>query len=236
MIRTLVALTLFAAAPWAQGATVTVADSTGPWQGYMNVSELPENGGGFVFGNSWGVPDLVANFDDGAGTLALSPNTIGDVNEFWYQNTTGTAADPTNPGGPGQRGNKVMEANLYIEVGDDSLAGQTVTFEGTVLSNTYTAAHSASIFIRDFAPDYSSSNDIFVPVSPGPFSVSLVTDPGLGRHVQYGFQSKGENVWVTDTAPFGSVVIGTVGVVPEPTTAAIVGMLGLAGFATKRRR
>ena len=112
MIRTLVILLVaLAATPLTYAATLSVPDSTAPWNGYVNVSELPENGGAYVFGSGWGVPDLVSTFDDGAGTLTLSPNTIGDPNEFWYQNTTGTAADPTNPGGPGQRGNKVIEAN-----------------------------------------------------------------------------------------------------------------------------
>ena len=122
---------------------------------------------------------------------------------------TGTAADPMNPGGPGQRGNKTMEANLYVELTDDALAGQTFTFEGNIVSNTFTAAHEAFIFIRDFAPDYSAFNETIIPATPGPFSIDLLTDPGLGRHIQYGFQTVGENVWVTDTAPFGSVVITT---------------------------
>ena len=210
--------------------TVNVPDSTAPWLGFMNVSELPENGGAYVFGSSWGVPDLNVAFDDANNKFTFSPNTIGDPNEFWYQNTSGTATPP-NVGGPGQRGNKSMEANLYIEVNDDSLSGQMVTFEGTILSNTYTDAHDGFIFIRDFAPDYSSSNDIFVPITAaGPFSISLMTDPGPGRHVQYGFQSVGENVWVTDTAPFGNFMVGTI---PEPAT---LSLLGFGAVALLRRR
>lgn len=232
MTRALCALLLGMAVHPALAVTVTVQDSTGPWIGFMNVSELPENGGAFVFGSGWGVSDLTATFDDGAGTLTLGPNTIGDPNEFWYQNTTGTAADPANPGGPGQRGNKVMEANLFVQV-DDAFAGQTVTFEGEVLSNTYTSAHESSIFIRDFAPDFSSFNETIVPAAVGPFSISLATDPGAGRHVQYGFQSVGENVWVTDVAPFGTVVIGTV--IPEPASA-LLALLAGAPLALVRKR
>ena len=200
----------------AQAVTVGVGQSGEPWLGYMNVFELPANGGGYLWGSAWGVADLVATFDDGAGTLTLSPNTIGDADPYWY----------IGGGAPGNPGNKLMEANLYIEVSDDSLAGQTVTFEGTILSDTFTAAHESYVFIKDFAPDYSSFIETKVAIDgAGAFSIDLATDPGLGRHVQYGFQTVGENVWITDTAPFGSVVIATV---PEPASLALIGLGGLA--------
>jgi hypothetical protein len=40
-------------------ATVTV-DPSASWNGFMNVFELPSNGGGYVFGQSWGTADLTA--------------------------------------------------------------------------------------------------------------------------------------------------------------------------------
>ena len=225
---------LAAVATQAQAATVTVGKSTPPWNGYMNVSNLPapDGDGAFQFGSPWGVPDLATSFDDPNSKLTLLPNSIADPNEYWYQNTTGTAPDPANPGGPGQAGNKIMEANLYKEVNDDSLAGQTVTFVGNVISNTFTQAHVAQIFIRDFAPDFSSSVDAFIPLVPGPFSFSLVTDPGLGRHIQYGFQVKGVNVWSTDIAPFGNAMISTI---PEPASLSLVGLCSLALIGIRRR-
>jgi hypothetical protein len=98
------------------------------------------------------------------------------------------------------------------------------------LSNTYTEAHVASILIRDFAPDYSSFNETFVPADVGPFSISLDLDPGAGRHVQYGFQSRGVNVWITDVEPFGNVAIRTI---PEPASLAL---MGLGSLMLLRRR
>jgi len=201
--------------------TVGVDQSGAPWLGFMNVFELPANGGGFVFGSGWGVPDLVATFDDPNNELVLSPNTVNDPDPFWYQ----------GGGGPGQAGNKVMEANLYQEV-TDGLAGQMVTFEGTILSDSTTSAHMGRIFIKDFAADYSSFNETIIDITgPGAFSISLLTDAGPGRHVQYGFQFIGENVWSTDVAPFGNITIGTV---PTPASAALIGLGGLV--ASRRRR
>jgi len=211
------------------GVSVGVDPSSGPWLAYMNVFNLPANGGGFVFGSPWGIQDLVANFNDAAFTLTMSPNTIGDRNEFWYQDPTGSG-NP-NPGGPGAPGNKIMEANLYQEVAG-SLAGQTVTFSGTVLSNTFTDAHVARVFIRDFASDFSSSVDVFAEVdSAGAFSISLDTINDASRRVQWGIQVRGVNVWVTDTAPFGNIVIATI---PTPGALAVLGLGGLV--ASRRRR
>lgn len=203
----------------AGAATVGVDDSSAPWLGFMNVFEL--DGTSFVFGSGWGIGDLVTSFDDGANTMTMSPNTVGDPDPFWYQ----------GGGGPGAPGNKVMEANIYQEVSDGSLSGTTVTFEGTVLANTYTAAHEARLFIRDWAPDFSSVNEIYIDAVDGAFSFSLDTDAGAGRHVQWGLQTKGENVWVTDVAPFGSITLGTI---PAPGSMALLGLGGLV--ATRRRR
>ncbi len=208
-----------AAGSAASAATVYVDQSTAPWLGFMNVFELPSTGGGFVFANPWGVADLRATFNDVASELTLSPNSVNDASSFWY----------TPSGGPGSQGNKIMEANLYQEV-IGGLSGQTVVFQGNVLSNSFTSAHIARIFIRDFPADFSSVNETIVPLTPGPFSISLNTLPGANRIVQWGFQVRGVNVWSTDVAPFGTAVIQTI---PAPAAA---GVLGLAGVCAARRR
>ncbi len=208
----------------AQAATVTV-DPAAAWQGFMNVSNLPSAGGAYQFGSPWGTGDLVATFS--GPVLTLSPNTIGDTNEYWYQGTG------TNPGGPGAPGNKIMEANMYVQPADGTFTGQTLTFEGTVLSNTFTSAHTTIAFIKDFAPDYSSSVSTTIALTPGVFSISLATIADPARHVQYGFQTVGVNVWATDTAPFGSAMITATAVIPEPASLSVL-TLGLA-LARRRR-
>ena len=168
--------------------------------GYMNVFDL---GMAWQFGQPWGFNDLTAVY---AGyDLTLGPNSVGDPNEYWYQ-----CVDPyvaPDCGGPGAPGNKIMEANSYAEV-TGSLHGQTVTFTGNVLAYSLTD-HTVVAFVKDYAPDYSSFNQQIVPLTAtGPFSVALATVNDPNRHVQWGFQMLGVNVWVTDVAPFGSITIG----------------------------
>jgi hypothetical protein len=170
----------------------------------MNVSELPANGGAYVFGSPWGVPDLVTTFNDPAHTMTLAPNSINDPNPFWYQPS----------GGPGSTGNKNMEANTYVQF-TNQFAGETITFSGTVLSSSLTSSHHAYAFIKDFAPDFSSFVLTQVELAPGPFNLVTVGEPGVGRHIQYGFQVVGPCVWITDVAPFGNVVLQTV--TPTPS-------------------
>lgn len=181
--------------------TVTV-DPGQAWLGYMNVFDLPSAGGVFQFGSPWGTADLTATF---AGTtLTLGPNTIGDPNPYWY----------TPAGSPGSTGNKIMDANMYVEPAG-SLPGQNVTFSGVVLSNTLFGNVDANgngwtsvAFIKDFAPDFSTFNTITVPLNPGPFSITLATVNDPARHVQYGFETMGPCVWFTDVAPYGNIQVG----------------------------
>jgi hypothetical protein len=210
-ILSMIACIIWVVSHQASAQVTKTVDVDANWIGFMNVFELPENGGEFIFGEPWeNTEELTAIFTPGP-VLELGPNTIGDPNEFWYQDTCNCATDPLNPGGPGQAGNKIMEANMYVEE-TDTLNGQTVTFEGNVLSNSFTFEHETIAFIKDFAPDYSSfTEEIAFLDAPGPFSISLPTSADLGRHVQYGFQTIGPNVWVTDVAPFGIVEIEAIG-------------------------
>jgi MYXO-CTERM domain-containing protein len=213
-------LVVLCAGSAAQAVTVTPGNSSAPWLGYMNVYDLGNN---FQFGTGWGVADLRTTFNDAAPSLTMLPNTIGDPNPYWY----------TPSGGPGSVGNKIMEANLYMqESNNPAFSGQTVNFTGFVTANSLTTAHQAFVFIRDFAPDFSSVNETIVPLSgTGSFNISLATIPAPGRHVQYGFQMKGVNSWITEVAPFGSITYSSV---PTPGALALAGMGGL--IAARRRR
>jgi hypothetical protein len=205
----------------ATAATTTVTvDPAAAWLGYMNVSELPTNGGAYVFGSAWGTPDLPATFS--GPVLTLAPNSIGDADPFWY----------VGGGGPGKPGNKIMGANMYVEPTGGVLSGQTVVFTGQVLTNTFTEAHTAIAFIKDFAPDYSSFNVVTVPLVEGIFTLTMDTVADPARHVQYGFETVGVNVWITDVGPYGRLeLIG----IPEPASVSLAG-LGVALLLSRRRK
>lgn len=190
VLVTLLACALCAGSVLAADVTV---DPTKIVNGYMNVWDLSNN---YQFGGVWGFADLVAAYS--GSNLILSPNSINDPNPYWYLPS----------GGPGSVGQKIMYADSYAEVGDGSLAGQTLTFSGTVLNSTLTSAHVAKVFIRDFAPDFSSVVETMVNLpSSGDFSISQVLINNPARKVQYGFEMVGVCVWITDVAPYGNIVI-----------------------------
>jgi len=217
--------------------TVNPADS---WLGYINwfnTAGAPGYGmagaGAFQFGSPWGTSDLKATFAAGPATpLTLAANTIGDPDPFWY----------TPSGGPGAVGNKIGEANMYVET-TGLFSGVTLTFSYDVLSNsllgpTDAAGHgwTAVAFIKDFAPDYSSFNISTVSLGTlGVNSVSLATISDPARHVQWGFQTIGPDVWAGDPLSFNSIVIAP-GPVPEPSTLALAAMGGMAMLTIFRRR
>jgi hypothetical protein len=218
-VRHLAISLMLAAAPAANAAVSVTVDPGATWLGYMNVFQLPSNGGGFVFGSGWGTGDLVAVFS--GNTLTLSPNTIGDPDPFWY----------TPSGGPGAAGNKIMEANMYVEI-NGGLGGQTLNFSGNVTSFSLANTHITKAFIKDFAPDYSSFvESALILDETGAFNVSLATINDSGRHIQYGFQTTGVNVWVTDVAPYGNIQITAI---PETSGSTLAGLA--AGLLILRRR
>ena len=205
-------------------AVATKADSTvgvdpgASWSGYMNVFDLSMN---YQFGSGWGVADLCATFS--GPVLTLTPNTIGDPNSYWY----------TPSGGPGATGNKIMDANMYVET-TGTYVGQNLTFTGLVLNNTLVSPYTSVAFIKDFAPDYSSFNTVTAPLVNGVFSITLATLNDPNRHIQYGFETVGPNVWVTDVATKGFVQITAV---PEPSIAALaLAGMGMAIVSAVRRK
>ena len=187
-----------------QGLTITsgvalTVDGGTMTNGYMNVFAPPSAGGGYLSGQSWAVKDLRAQFT-GSTSVTLAPCFVSDTSSYWY----------TPSGQPGATGNKIMEANVYGQA-DGTYAGQSVKFSATVPSYTLqggTSGWSVKAFIRDFTADYSSYNEQAVPISAtGSFSVRLnaVNDPS--RHVQWGLQMKGPDVWITELASKGTVVV-----------------------------
>lgn len=221
IVKTLVLCALLGTAATSRAALSVTVDPSATWLGFMHVSNLPADGGAYQFNSVWGTADLRATFV--GPTLTLAPNTIGDASPYWY----------IGGGGPGSPGNKIMDANFYVEGPSGFVSGETITFSGVVLSHSLTSAHTVRVFIKDFAPDYSSFVESSVLLSGnGVFEISLATINDPARHVQYGFQMVGVNVWATDAAAFGQVEVTAV---PEPAGAALAGF-GVALAAIRRRR
>ena len=152
------ALLLLGAVATASAVNVYV-DPGQAWIGYMNVFELPANGSAYDFGGSWGTGDLDARFS--GSTLTLTPNDNIDrtdpLDTYWWQ--------PPNDGSLASVGNHTMDASMYVQ--NDALAGQTVTFSGNVWNNSLVAPYTSTVFIKDFAPDYSSSTSATAPLVQG---------------------------------------------------------------------
>ena len=193
-------------------AVTLYVDPTKPWQGYMNVFAVSGPGygsagaAGFIFGSPWGIGDLCAAWS--GSQLTLSPNKIGDPDPFWYVTTNSPSV-----------GNKIMDASMYVEP-SGSLPGLTVTFTGTCITNTLAIDGKTNTvgngwtcvaFIKDFAPDFSSFNISSTTLTNGmPFSISLATISDPARHVQYGFETIGPDVWFADPVlpSYGKVQVG----------------------------
>jgi len=217
----LVFVALLAAKP-AANADVTVGiDPNAAWEGFMSVTQLD---GTPEFNTAWGFNDLwspLATSPFQNGELEITGTPIGTDDAFWYGATAG---------GPNRVGDKLMNAAGFVTT-TDTFGGMNVTFEGSLLTNTFTE-HTGFMFIRDFAPDFSSFTETTQAFTPGAFSITHATDGTAGRHVQYGFAVTGANVWPDDAANFGSVRLQAI---PEPGSIAVLS-LGLLGFTFRRRR
>lgn len=187
------ALALALGSSSAQAVNVGV-DGTKTWLGFMNVSELPANGGAYDFSSVWATADLNATFS--GSTLTLTPNT---------------SIDQTNPndpywwvGGAGGDPNKNMDALMYVQ--DDSLAGQFVTFAGTCVTNTLNYPYTCVAYVKDLDANFNTVTVFTVPLSSGTsFSVGIPTNPG--DHVQYGFETVGPDARLTNVANLGLVQV-----------------------------
>lgn len=193
---------IFAMASFAQNDIQFSA--TDAWTGYMNVFELPANGGAYMFGSQWALNALVSTPDTGANTLTLQPNfnTYADnpTDPYWVDQTS-------------LEGNKQMEASTFVEPGP-TFNGVDLTFSGSVLSFTLDTAYDVFVFIKGL-DSLNGFQDVFggskiIPITAtGNFSVSATAaEIPSGIIVQYGFMVVGRNANPANEAALGSVVIG----------------------------
>ncbi len=210
-------IALFTLAAMNASAVTEGVDPSQTWIGFMNVSNLPADGGAYQFGSSWGTSALQANFSGPVLTLAPCTNVWETTDTYWVK------PDGVSP-------NKNMDAVMYVQ--NDALAGSSVTFTGLGLANTLVSPYTCVAFVKEFASDYSSYTSSTTPLVPSTFSVTLNTTPG--GHVQYGFETIGPDANPTTAASLGNAQVTAV---PEPTSIVLVlgGLLGLVAVAKKHR-
>lgn len=181
-----------------QAQTTVTVDGSGVWNGYMNVFDQAMN---YQFGSSWGLPDVKSTVNAAANTVTLQPN-------FNTYANAATAAD-TAYWHNGPIGNKIMEANTYLE--STSISNQNLTFDGTIQSNTLSSAYTATAFIKvlDPAMGYATIVNQTTPLpASGAFSVTAAIPATPGLLVQYGFTILGLNANPVDEVALGSIVAG----------------------------
>lgn len=180
-------------------------DLSATWNGYMNVFDnpadaTPDCGGGFCFGSGWALGDLVAVI--GASDVTLSPNVNtyadnvggapGDIN-YWTNSPDGGTT-------PGTDGNKLMEANFFVEPGP-TYNNVDLTFTGEITNNTLDARYTAVVFIKTIGGT-NLNKTIPVP-SSGVFSLTATAAELASGVVQYGFAITGLNANPADN--WGSI-------------------------------
>jgi hypothetical protein len=216
---TLLLAMLIGGLPFINAQNTIEVDANAAFVGYANVFDLPADGGAYVFGDVWGVPDLKTVIDAGAGTITLQPNF--------------SAWDPADPFWVvGGEGNKTFEGNTYVE--DSSLTGEELTFIGGTVSNTIDAGYEVVAFIKVFNADFSVLKIETASLVAGEnFSITYTDVEPADAVVQYGFQVTGPNADPADEAMLGSVVVsatilGTndsnlakVSLFPNPATSSI---------------
>jgi hypothetical protein len=178
--------------------------ATDSWIAYMNVSQLPANGGNYEFGSAWALGDVKSTLDVAANALMLYPNfstyANGPTDPYWVDQTT-------------LEGNKVMEAITFVEPGA-SYNNNDLSFSSDVVANTLDNAYTVYFFIKALDPnngyaDALGGSKVFELPASGAFSVSATAaELATGLVIQYGFYVLGVNANPANESALGNVTIG----------------------------
>ena len=191
----------------------------------MNLSWVFVSGG---TGFNPSIPNLVADFTS-LNSVTMSP-TDRATNGAWY-NPVG--------GGEGSVGTKTLRSYLYGRSFDLNQEFSSIEFSGNVTDfNLGTNIAGTPYTLRAIVRDFTSSADLVQTILPittqGQFTLQHSLVGGTNRQVQWGLQLVGPNIWPTDEAQFATA--GSVTVVPEPSTYALLGLAAVVGLVVLRSR
>lgn len=240
-IITIIALALAAvgSSTTASAQTTVGVDLSKPWLGYMNVFEnAGGNKGAFLFGSGWGLPDVKSTLNVGAGSILLQPNFNTYANSLSGSNLDRAYWTDSTDGGvtAGPNGNKWMEALTYTEY-SGAVLNNNLTFAGAISGFSLSPNYSTIAFIKALDPNAGwatviESTELIT--GTGGFTVAAnLTTAQPNWVIQTGFQVSGINA-----NPANEVALGSVTVVPEPSTYALLalGAAGLGAHLVRRRR
>ena len=135
------------------GAQAQVSEDFGEPTGYMSVYN--NTGSSWLWGSSWGIADLIAETSDNV-TFVLKPNTdqyVGGASSsdpadvvYWTNSEDGGLT-------PGPAGNKVMEANCYMEANPIGTGSTNALFVFTVDAMNLSTNYSCVGFIKILNPN-----------------------------------------------------------------------------------
>ncbi|MFP9113156.1 T9SS type A sorting domain-containing protein [Flavobacterium sp. RHBU_3] len=176
-----------------QGTVVDIT-ATSALVGYANWFNPADNS--YAGGSEWGLADIQTIINED-GTIDLHPNynTYGDGTDAYWAN--------------GEIGAKLFEGNTYVQ--DESLLGQTVTFNGHCITNTFAEGYTAVAFIKVMDSNYSTVKYVNAPLTTnGDFSLTVTpADYSNGAHFQYGYTVTGLNANPAQASSIGYAKVGT---------------------------
>ena len=176
-------------------------DPNATFLGYINFFDTS---GDYISGFAYPTALLRASMNNGV--AVLQPNTdlyIDGPNYnggYVWTNSDGTPAAN-------------LEMDYYIQ--NDALAGNTLNFNGFVPSDTVDPSYTATAWIEDFVPNYSSVTAVTATLTAGqPFNLSIATT--AGDHIQYGLRLYGLDNSASSPLTEGAIQVS----IPLPALAA----------------
>jgi hypothetical protein len=223
--QTFIAVTLVSiSAAAAQTTIVKTVNLTDLNLGFVSVREAT-NFNTVITNTSWPAADLTAIWSTPE-SVTYSPATA--TNPLWYN----------PPGGIGSSGNKTMLAYLFGQQ-TGTFAGQTLEFSGVVTdyslaTNVAGTPYTLRAYLRDGGPGGDTLRLLSDITGTGEFSLSMPLNGSPGRTIQWGLIMQGPNIFPGDTEQLANA--GSVTIVPEPTTYALLGLAAVGGLIARRLR